>query len=301
MTTLDQPCRAFGDIVDEVQQCTDPSTSLEQLSVDGVTSLLVIRDLGYKLFDVTETAKADAAKAREAFDDKTLVLQNLLYESGYYQKEVQEARDYKSAVSDNDMELLSVEHFAQVAGEEGLAGLDADSAEYDHQLMLRRLEHELQSRKQARQQLSELQARRDALQTNLGHKRKALADLREHVSQISASTQPVRKLFSLPDANAAMQQEAAQLLPLPLYMMYSQAAAILGTLSTTVKPEVVGSIEEAEAAFIDDFRGSEQPVRKRAKRDASVSTAAEGDVYQVCCGPGASQTTHSLCHDHACL
>ena len=279
MTTLDQPCRAFGDIVDEVQQCTDPNTSIEQLSINGLTSLLVIRDLGYKLFDVTETAKTDAAKAREAFDDKTLVLQNLLYESGYYQKEVQEARDYKSAVSDNDMELLSVEEFTQVTGEEALAGLGADSAEYDHQLMLRRLEHELQSRKQARQQLSELQARRDALQTKLCQTRKALEAMRGHVSQNSASTQPVRKLFSLPDAAAAMQQEAAQLLPLPLYMIYSQATAILGTLLTTVKPEVAGSKEEAEAAFVSGFKGSEQPAHKRAK----------SDVYQVCCTPGASQ------------
>ena len=278
MTTLDQPCRDFGDIVDEVQQCSEPINGLQQLSTSGLASLLAIRDLGYKVFDASEKAKADAAKARDAFDDKTLVLQNLLYESGYYQKEIQEARDYKSAVKNVDMELMSAEEFLDLAEPEVTAGLDTTSADYDHQLMLRRLEHELQSRKQARQQLSELRARRDALQTNLGQKRKALTDLRKHASHINASTQQVRQVFSLPDAAASAQQETSQLLPLPLYIIYSQATAILETLSTSVTPEVVGSKDQAEAELAGGVKAV-QPARKRQKRDASA--VPERDPCQV--------------------
>ncbi|DBB05940.1 TPA: hypothetical protein ACH3X3_009935 [Trebouxia sp. C0006] len=216
MTALDEPCKAFGDFVEDVQHCTDPGKSLQQLSTKGLTSLLSMRDIGYKMFGVTEGVKADAAKARDAFDEKTLVLQNLLYESGYYQKETQEARDYKSAVSNADMELMSVEEFQQTAAAAFTADLEPSSDSYEHKLMLKRLDHELQSRKQARQHLSEL-----------------------------------------------------------------KASAILDTLSTSVRTEVVGSKEEAEVELASDNKNALQPACKKQKRSASVGSPAENDRYQA--------------------
>ncbi|DBA72424.1 TPA: hypothetical protein ACH3X2_010455 [Trebouxia sp. C0005] len=281
MTALEEPCKAFGDFVEDVQHCTDPGTGLQQLSTKGLTSLLAMRDIGYKMFGVTEGVKADAAKARDAFDEKTLVLQNLLYESGYYQKEIQEARDYKSAVSNADMELMSVEKFQQTADTAFTANLEAPSDSYEHKLMLKRLDHELHSRKQARQQLSELKARKDALQTNLGQKRKALTDLHKHAKHIKSSTQNVRKLLSLPDHNDQSQHQLAQLLPLPLYFIYSQASAILDTLSTLVRTEVVGSKEGAEVELAGDNKNALQPARKKQKRSASFVSTSDHDHYQA--------------------
>jgi hypothetical protein len=311
MNALDEPCKAFGDFVEDVQHCTDPGTGLQQLSTKGLTSLLAMRDIGYKMFGVTEGVKANAAKARDAFDEKTLVLQNLLYESGYYQKEIQEARDYKSAVSNADMELMSVEEFKQTAGAAFTADLEASSDSYEHKLVLKRLDHELQSRKQARQQLSELKARKDALQTNLGQKRKALADLHKHAKHIKHSTQNVRKLLSLPDCNDQSQHQLAQLLPLPLYFIYSQASAILDTLSISVRAEVAGSKEEAEVELASDNKNALQPARKKQKRSASVASTADNDHYQV--SPAIhARLTHCVCkkiycctvrswhHEHTC-
>jgi len=311
MNALDEPCKAFGDFVEDVQHCTDPGTGLQQLSTKGLTSLLAMRDTGYKMFGVTEGVKADAAKARDAFDEKTLVLQNLLYESGYYQKEIQEARDYKSAVSNADMELMSVEEFKQTAGAAFTADLEASSDSYERKLVLKRLDHELQSRKQARQQLSELKARKDALQTNLGQKRKALTDLHKHAKHIKHSTQNVRKLLSLPDCNDQSQHQLAQLLPLPLYFIYSQASAILDTLSISVRAEVVGSKEEAEVELASDNKNALQPARKKQKRSASVASTADNDHYQV--SPAIhARLTHCVCkkiycctvrswhHEHTC-
>ena len=298
MTILDEPCKDFADIVQDVQECTDRGKGLEQLATTGLTSLLGIRNFGYMMFDVTEKAKTDAARARNAFDEKTLVLQNLLYESGYYRKEIQEARDYKSAVSKSDLELMVYEDFMQAASADFITGLDSASEDYDHQLMLRRLEHELQSRKQARKQLSELKARRDALHTNLSQKRKALTDLQKHAAHITSATQNVRKLFSIPDASAAQgQQEMAQLLPLPLYFIFSQATAILDTLSTSVRPEVVGSKDEAEAELAGITKMSTQPARKRQKRCVSMGSALESDLYQVYTLPHKSLLLHVM---HRC-
>ncbi|DBA90218.1 TPA: hypothetical protein ACH3X1_003517 [Trebouxia sp. C0004] len=281
MTDLDEPCKAFGDFVEDVQHCTDPGTGLRQLSTKGLTSLLAMRDIAYRMFGVTEGVKADAAKARDSFDEKTLVLQNLLYESGYYQKEIQEARDYKSAVSNADMELMSVEEFRQTADAAFTADLEGPSDSYEHKLMLKRLEHELQSRKQARQQLSELKARKDALHTNLGQKRKALTDLYKHAKHIKSSSQNVRKLLSLPDSNDQSQHQLAQLLPLPLYFIYSQATAILDTLPTLVRTEVVGSKEEAEVELAGDSKHALQPAHKKQKRSASVGSTSDNDHYQA--------------------
>ena len=278
MTSLTQPCADFGELVQDVQECTDADNNLEQLSNKGLAALLFVRHLGFDMFDTTERGKADTAKARDAFDEKTLVLQNILYETGYYQKEIQEAADYRSKFRDSELELMPVEHFQQYAADEFTAGLDSCSPDYDHQLTLRRLDHELHSRKQARKNLSELKARRDALQTNLGQKRKAQADLRSHIGQINASTQNVRQLFDLADATSCCQDELAQLLPLPLYFIFSQSTAILDTLSVAVKAEVVGSKEQAESHLAAESKASSQPVRKRQKRAASV---AENELYQV--------------------
>ncbi|KAL0042685.1 hypothetical protein WJX79_007704 [Trebouxia sp. C0005] len=51
------------------------------------------------------------------------------------------------------MELMSVEKFQQTADTAFTANLEAPSDSYEHKLMLKRLDHELHSRKQARQQL----------------------------------------------------------------------------------------------------------------------------------------------------
>lgn len=282
MTPLTQPCVDFGELVQDVQESTDRGEGVEQLSSKGLTALLFIRHLGFKMFEVTEKGKADAAKARDAFDERTLVLQNILYETGYYQKEIQEATDYRSKISDSEMELMSGEDFMQYAAGEFTGGLDRLAEDYNHQLTLRRLDHELHIRKQARKQLSELRMRRDALQTNLAQKRKALTDLREHASQISASTQSIRQLFSLSDSAGQQQHELSQLLPLPLFFIFSQATAILGTLSTTVQAEISGSKDQAVAALAADSKASSQPTHKRQKRAASVASASENNLYQVC-------------------
>ena len=281
MTPLTQPCVDFGELVQDVQESTDRGEGLEQASSKGLAALLFIRHLGFEMFEVTEKGKADAAKARDAFDEKTLVLQNILYETGYYQKEIQEATDYRSKISDSEMELMSSEDFMQYAAGEFTGGLDSSTEDYDHQLTLRRLDHELHIRKQARKQLSELKMRRDALQTNLAQKRKALTGLREHASHINASTQNTRRLFSLSDTASQQHHELSQLLPLPLYFIFSQATAILGTLSTPVQAEITGSKEQAVAALAADSKASSQPAHKRQKRAASVASASENDLYQV--------------------
>ena len=281
MTPLTQPCIDFGELVQDVQESTDRGEGLEQLSSKGLAALLFIRHLGFDMFEVTDKAKADTATARTAFDDKTLVLQNLLYETGYYKKEIQEAADYRSKYSDSEMELMSSEHFLQYAPAEFTAGLNSSADDHDHQLTLRRLDHELHIRKQARQQLSELKMRRDALQTNLGQKRKALKELHKHASKINASTHDIRQLYGLPNTASQQQHESAQLLPLPLYFILSQATAMLGTLSTGGQVEVAGSRDEAEAVLAAEPQSSAQPAHKKLKRTTSSSSMSETDLYQV--------------------
>ena len=93
--------------------------------------------------------------------------------------------------------------------------------------------------------------------------------------------QNIRHLFALPDAAAQGQQELAQLLPLPLYFIFSQATAVLDSLSTPLRLEVVGSKEEAAAELAGGVKTSPQPPRKKQKRAASMASASESDVYQV--------------------
>lgn len=272
-------CEAFGDVVDQIQQCTD-GTQVRQLSAKGYTALLLLRDLGYKIFDVTEQGKADAESARKAFDEKTLVLQNMLYENGYYQKEIQEARNYRSTVSDSDVELIPIEEFLATAGPEFQSDLNTSSTDYKHQLLLKRLEHELHSRKQARQQLGELRARRDALQTSLGLKRKATDDLSDQVSHIKAAAAPLRQLIGSQRTPALSDQhQLAQLLPLPLYLIYSQTAAILQLQGLqAIDLTIVGEQEQAEQDISAAARSMASPGSSKRQR---LETSTHKELYQV--------------------
>lgn len=281
MTSFQEQCQVFGNIVDDMQDCKDVE-QLRQLLTKGLTSLLVIRNLGFKLFDVTEQCKADAESARRAFDEKTLVLQNMLYENGYYQKEINEARNYKSSVSDADMELIPVEEFFQTASPEVHSDLDKSAADYEHQITLKRLEHELHFRKQARQQLNELRVRRDAMHASLGLKRKAVDDLSEHVIQIKTAAAPVRQL--LPQAATAQpeQQQLTQLLPLPLYMIFSQITATSQFLTAPVDVSVQGSAEVAQEELTAAIKATAPAAgNKRQKRDSSPEPSAETDFRKV--------------------
>ena len=281
MTVYQEHCQAFGNIVDDIQSCNDPE-QLRQLMSTGLTSLLVMRNLGFNLFDTTEQCKSDAESARKAFDEKKLVLQNILYENGYYQKEINEARNYKSAVSDSEMELITTDSFFQTTTADFHSSLDKTAADYEHQLLLKRLEHELQSRKQARQQLSELKVRREAMHASLGLKRKAVDDLSEHVSHIKTAAAPVRDVLPQLDAATSEQQQLAQLLPLPLYMILSQTTAILQLLEAPIGIEVHGSADAAqEELSVAANSAAAQRHTKRQKRDGSVEPPAETDLHKV--------------------
>lgn len=281
MTVFEEQCQAFGSIIDDIQSCNDPE-QLRQLMTTGFTSLLVMRNLGFTLFDATEQCKSAAESARKAFDEKTLVLQNILYENGYYQKEINEARNYRSSVSDSEMELVPTDSFLQTTSADLHSSLDRTAADYEHQLLLKRLEHELQARKQARQQLSELKVRRDAMHASLGLKRKAVDDLNEHVSHIKAAAAPVRELLPQSDTAIPEQQQLAQLLPLPLYMIFSQTTAILHLLEASIGMEVHGSAELAQDDLIAAANSAAaQRNSKRQKRDGSVEPPAETDLHKV--------------------
>lgn len=275
--------------MEDIQACTD-ADQLRQLRTTGLTQLLLMRNLGFKLFDTTEQCKLDAETARKAFDEKILVLQNLLYENGYYQNEINEARNYRSSVSDSDMELISTEQFFQTASAEFYSDLDESATDYEHQLLLRRLEHEQHSRKQARQQLNELKARRDAMHASLGLKRKAVDDLSEHVTQIKAASAPVRKLIPQSDTAIAEQQQLAQLLPLPLYMIFSQTTAILQLLTASVQLEVTGSAENAQEELSAAVKSAAPAGNKRQKREGSPEPGTDTDVQKV--------RPHHCCHVH---
>ena len=105
----------------------------------GVLKLLELKQAHRALCESTEALREETALAKAGLDQSSLQLQNLLYERGHYDREIRDCRDFSSAFSNAELELLSAEEFrAAWAGPD--AGGDA------HATMLNRLTHELASR-----------------------------------------------------------------------------------------------------------------------------------------------------------
>ena len=128
--------------------------------------------------------------------------------------------------------------------------------------------------------MSELKVRREAMHASLGLKRKAVDDLSEHVSHIKTAAAPVREVLPQSDAATSEQQQLAQLLPLPLYMIFSQTTAILQLLEASIGIEVHGEAAQEDLSVAANSAAAQRHT-KRQKRDGSVEPPAEIDLHKV--------------------
>jgi THO complex subunit 5 len=235
----------------------------------GTALLLRARELERGALLAAQGLKDASGEQRGRLDHDALALHNLVYEQQYYDKEIASCRAFRSAVAEEQI------------------GSDAPPCGANHDAELARLTAELQARKALKAQLASLEARRAAEQERRAAAQALVDDLRAHLTAVSATSKPLLDR-SLPAGGSAIKddREAAELLPLPLYIIYSQAATGASIVGLPLRVGVQGSVAAAQQEQQQQQQGDGQQQQQGASaQDAKRrrKSVQQGDkTYKVC-------------------
>lgn len=157
--------------------------------------------------EAAELARARASAAGAEADAAALALASLAYEARHYDREIQAAKDYASAFSEEEIDLVSLEEFRATAPaelleklEKGGAGGGAGKEEGEgaddeetataarrHALTLARLEHERASRLKGAAEARAAKGASEAAEADAAQARLELSELGERVSAVVAA------------------------------------------------------------------------------------------------------------------
>lgn len=255
----------------------------------GSLALLKARQASVDAAMQTEAARDTTARMRSGLDNDSLALDNLAYERQYYEKEAAACHAFASAVLDTALGTLDDAPSTAAASDMG-----------PHLRELARLNHELAQRRALRDELQALQVQRAAASTELSNASVRIDDLRTHIEAISSSSKTLMET-SLPDTTAVRtHREAAELLPLPLYVLYSQAAVGRSVLGLPLRAEIDGSIvaaarlaAEPTATVQANASGANAPApptgaggRAGKRRHGTQRDDDDDATYKVCAAVG---------------
>mmetsp|Transcript_37376 Transcript_37376/g.83177 ORF Transcript_37376/g.83177 Transcript_37376/m.83177 type:complete len:438 (+) Transcript_37376:84-1397(+) len=274
------------------KQASASSDKFKALAAEGLLTLLRLRKNNRILAQSTEELKEDTSKAKTHLEQADLQLQNLLYEKQYYEKEIRSCRSFRSAVPDEVVSLQPVEAF-WASDDEDLKQIARDKGT-EHELMLQRLAQEIRLRKKLQSDLDGLKQAKIEVTKKVQEQTKVLKDLQSTLKSLEENAKPLQSVLSGYPALKGLGRGHADLLPLPLYVLYSQLAAAKDALNLPVSVTIHGQVEEAEAfarqtladpddqttgAAATQSADDVQPSRKRQR--LSPIPAPKNDAYKV--------------------
>lgn len=259
----------------------------------GLLALLQLKEDGRAQALEAEAHREETAQFRARLEQAHLQLQNLLYEKEYYDKEIHACASFRSAFADEQIGLVPAEEFLAQASKEVLAV----AGPHPHQLMLQRLSHELTQRKALVAKLETLKKAKASTRQDVDRKRKVLDDLQQQLQGLEEVAKPLQTILA-PHLSLRGMARNAELLPLPLYIIYSQLAAVKEALGLQIRVIIIGSAVEAEsfaksqAVDAGDAEGgaaaaaaapAEAAANKRPRLSPGPAALSPGDdPYKVC-------------------
>lgn len=190
----------------------------------------------------------------------TLQLHNLMYEKKHYAKAIRACKDFKTKYA--DIELVSEEEFLRDAPLEIRSSVF--SADSMHDLMLKRLNYELSQRKNLCSLRSKLELQKKALEETIVNRKKFLLSLPSQLKALKKASLPMENQLGLVHATKLKQEQLAELLPAPLYVIYSQFLSQKEAFGENIELEVTGNVKEAHTF-----------ARQLANKDSVVTTILE--------------------------
>jgi THO complex subunit 5 len=166
-----------------------------------------------------------------------------MYEKSHYLKAIKACKDFKSKYP--DIELVPEEDFFRDAPANIKEPTLSNDAAQD--LMLKRLNFELFQRKELCKLNEKLEIHKKGLQEIIATRKKFLSSLPSHLKSLKKASLPVQNQLGLMHTKKLKQHHSAELLPPPLYVVYSQFSAQKEAFEEQIDLEIVGSVKDAQA------------------------------------------------------
>ncbi|KAG2493497.1 hypothetical protein HYH03_008313 [Edaphochlamys debaryana] len=214
----------------------------QDATTKGLLLLLQLKEESRKLAFKAEEEREETSRFKTRLEQAHLQLQNLLYEKEYYEKEIHECQSFRFKHSDSAIGLVPAEQFLASASPEVLTRIGEDP----HKLMLERLRDELAQRKAMVAKLEELKKSKTATRQEVDKRKRTLDDLQQQLQGLEENAKPLQTILA-PHLTLRGFARSADLLPLPLYIVYSQLAAVREALGLSIRVAILGSAVEAES------------------------------------------------------
>ncbi|KAI4336983.1 hypothetical protein L6164_015448 [Bauhinia variegata] len=220
-----------------------PKSQLRELVTQMFLNFVTLRQANRSILLEEDRVKMETERAKAPVDFTTLQLHNLKYEKSHYVKAIKACKDFKSKYP--DIELVPEEEFFRDApGEIKGSILSNDNA---HNLMLKRLNFELFQRKEFCKLHEKLEQQKKSLLETIANRKKFLSSLPSHLKSLKKASLPVQNQLGVPHTKKLKLQHSADLLPPPLYVIYSQLLAQKEAFGESIDLEITGNLKDAQA------------------------------------------------------
>eukprot|EP00201_Polytomella_parva_P021278 CAMPEP_0175044772 /NCGR_PEP_ID=MMETSP0052_2-20121109/4016_1 /TAXON_ID=51329 ORGANISM="Polytomella parva, Strain SAG 63-3" /NCGR_SAMPLE_ID=MMETSP0052_2 /ASSEMBLY_ACC=CAM_ASM_000194 /LENGTH=249 /DNA_ID=CAMNT_0016308155 /DNA_START=187 /DNA_END=933 /DNA_ORIENTATION=- len=224
--------------------------NVSNLINEALLSILKLKDDCHQKAFEAERLREETAKQRVEAEKTHLELQNKEYEKIYYEKEIQFSRCYKSKYTESQVDLVPESVFFETAPEDAIKVARMSSRD----LMKERLKFELQSRRVLLQKLEDVKKRSTQMQADLQRRKNAVKQFYSYGTTLDDRLRPLIADLA-PQASQTqainLNSRLASLLPLPLYILYSQLQVVKNLHGLLLRVSISG-LETRAAAYASE-------------------------------------------------
>ncbi|CAN0873001.1 THO complex subunit 5B [Linum grandiflorum] len=241
-------------------------SQLRELITQTFLHFVTLRQVNRSILLHEDRVKAETERAKTPVDFTTLQLHNLMYEKSHYVKAIKACKDFKSKYP--DIQLVPEEEFFRDAPDDIKSSIL--SSDGSQNLMLKRLNFELHQRKELCKLREKLESQKKSLLETIANRKKFLSSLPSHLKSLKKASLPVQNQLGIQHTKKLKQYSSAELLPPPLYVIFSQLVAQKEAFGEEIDLEIIGSLKDAQ-----NF--ARQQATKETSASANVETLRVDD------------------------
>lgn len=212
-------------------------------------------------------------KEKNIVDSNRLQLQNLIYEADHLKKEIQKCHQFKS--EDEDINLIPLPEFYELAPES--VSRPDETKNNEHALRLARLEFELEQRKEYAKKCKELMESKEKVAQDIISQKEKLDSLAPRLQDLLKASRPIQEILGMEYEKNWEIQKQVRLLPLPLYMVYTNICAYASVADKLVTCTIEGDEEEARQLDEDNKRKANEQAVEENNEDSDENEENDFD------------------------
>ncbi|MED6107103.1 hypothetical protein PIB30_010824 [Stylosanthes scabra] len=265
-----------------------PKSLLRELFSQMLLEFINLRQINRSILVKEERVKSETENAKVLLESTTLHLHNLMYEKSHYVKAIKACKELTSKYP--DIELVSEEEFFRDAPEEVKGSVLSNHSAHD--MMLKRLNFELSQRKELCKLLEKLEQKKKTLSETIAKRKKFMSTLPSNFKPLKKASLPVQNQLGVEHTKKIKRHHSAELLPQPLYVIFSQLSAQKEAFGEAIDLEIIGNVKDAQALAhhqalketgLEDDEHDEDAQRpgKRPRRVQDKESLDQAELFKV--------------------